>query len=338
MNRREFLKTSSLAAGAIIMQRLVDFEHAALAASAETRRGDMIYRRLGSTGEDISIVGVGGSHIGKQTDPQESIRIIRAAIDSGITFMDNSWDYNQGASEERMGNALQDGYRDKAFLMTKFDGRTKVSAEKQIDESLKRLKTDRVDLLMLHEVIRMNDPDRFFAKGGAVDAALAARKAGKARFLGFTGHKDPSIHLHMLDQAERHGFKLDAVLMPMNVMDTHYRSFQHQVLPQLVSKNIGVLSMKPMGNGYFLKTNEVKPVECLHYVMTISPGTVITGIDSMGVLRQTVDAVRTFKPMTKEQVAALLERTKLPSAEGKYELFKTSDHFDSTAHNPEWLG
>lgn len=337
MNRREFLKSTSLVAGAVVAQRFLDLEKLAFAAST-SRRGDMLYRQLGSTGEEISIVGVGGFHIGKQSNEKESIQIIRSAIDHGITFMDNSWDYNNGASEERMGKALQDGYRKKAFVMTKFDGRTRNAAGKQIDESLKRLKTDHVDLLMLHEVIRMNDPDRFFAKNGALEAALAARKAGKARFLGFTGHKDPSIHLHMLDMAATHGFKLDAVLMPLNVMDAHYHSFEHQVLPRLISQKIGVLSMKPMGDKYILGTNAVSAAECLHYVMSVSPGTVITGIDSMAILNQTLAAVRDFKPMTKPQIAALLARTAKLASTGEYELFKTTDHFDSTARNPEWLG
>lgn len=337
MNRRDFLIGTSLVAGAMVAERGLKLEKLAFAAN-DSRRGDMLYRRLGSTGEEVSIVGLGGSHIGKQADSRESIRIIHAAMEHGITFMDNSWDYNDGKSEERMGKALEGGYRKKAFLMTKFDGRTRTSAAKQIDESLRRLKTDHVDLLMLHEVIRMNDPKRFFAKGGAVEAALAARKAGKARYLGFTGHKDPAIHLHMLDLSNTHDFKLDAVLMPLNVMDAHYRSFEHQVLPRLVSQNIGVLSMKSMGDGEILKTKAVSPTECLQYAMSVSPGTVITGIDSMEVLNQTVAAVRNFKPMTQPEIRNLLARTAKFAPEGKYELFKTSERFDSTAKHPEWLG
>lgn len=337
MNRRNFIIGTSVVAGSMMAHKYLHLERLAFAAS-DVRRGDMIYRRLGATGEEISIVGLGGSHIGKQFSSKESIRIIRAAIDNGLTFMDNSWDYNDGKSEERMGKALEGGYRKKAFLMTKFDGRTQVSAARQIDESLQRLKTDHVDLLMLHEVIRMNDADRFFAKGGAVEAALAARKAGKTRYIGFTGHKDPAIHLHMLDLSAAHDFKLDAVLMPLNVMDAHYRSFEHQVLPRLISQKIGVLSMKPMGGGEILKAKAVSPTECLHYAMSVSPGTVITGIDSMEVLKQTMEAVRNFKPMTRQQITAVLARTAPHAAEGKYELFKINEHFDSTAKHPEWLG
>lgn len=337
MDRRTFLKSTFLAAGTIMASRLVGPDLVAFA-GPQTRRGDMIYRPLGTTGAEVSIVGLGGFHIGKDPDSGESVRIIRAAIDRGITFMDNSWDYNNGESERRMGQALRDGYRRKVFVMTKYDGRTNKAAAQQIDQSLQRLGTDYIDLLMLHEVIRMNDADRFFAPGGAFEAAEAARKAGKAKYLGFTGHKHPSIHLHMLDLAKAHGFKPDAVLMPMNVMDAHFRSFQHQVLPRLVSEGIGVLSMKPMGGGQILKTKAVTPQECLHYVMTVSPGTVVTGIDSMPILRQTLDAVRTFRPLTREQVTSLLTRTASFAKNGTYERFKTSDDFDSTTWNPQWLG
>jgi aryl-alcohol dehydrogenase-like predicted oxidoreductase len=298
----------------------------------------MLYRPLCDTGEQLSVVGLGGSHIGKQFLESESIKIIRGALDNGITFMDNAWDYNDGKSEERMGKALQDGYRKKAFLMTKFDGRTRDSAAKQIDESLRRLKTDHVDLLMCHEVIRMNDAERFFAKGGGVEAALAARNSGKARYLGFTGHKDPAIHLHMLDLAREHGFKFDAVLMPINVMDAHYHSFQHQVLPRLIAERIGVLSMKPIGGGVILKSKAVTPKECLNYALTINPGTVITGIDSTEILKQTLQVVRDFKPMSQGAMAELLGRTAKYASDGKYEIFKTSEDFDSTAKHPEWLG
>jgi predicted aldo/keto reductase-like oxidoreductase len=337
MNRREFIKTTSLVAGAVLARNLAAVEKLAFAA-ADIRRDNMLYRPLGKTGEEISVLGLGGYHIGKQSSEKESVRLIRGAIDRGINFMDNSWDYNGGESERRMGKALQDGYRNKAFLMTKFDGRTKLSAEKQINESLKRLKTDHVDLLMLHEVIRMNDPELFFEKEGSVQAALAAQKAGKARYLGFTGHKDPSIHLHMLDMAKSHGLKLDAVLMPLNVMDAQYHSFQHEVLPRLISEQTGVLSMKPMGDGIILKSQAVSAAECLQYAMTVNPGTVITGIDSIPILEQDLEIARSFKPMTKAQMAELIARTAMFATTGKYELFKTTDHFDSTAHHPEWLG
>ncbi|WP_414652378.1 aldo/keto reductase [Geomonas sp.] len=337
MNRRDFLKGSSMVAGAVVAERLAALDRIAFAAAGLTKQG-VPRRPLGSTGEEISMVGLGGAHIGKQSDEQESIRIIRSAMDAGITFMDNSWDYNGGASEERMGKALRDGYRQRAFLMTKFDGRTREAAARQIEESLKRLKTDHVDLLMCHEVIRINDGDRFFAKGGAVEAALAAQRAGKAKYLGFTGHKDPAMHLRFLDLAKANGFKLDAVLMPINVMDAHYNSFQHHVLPRLIEEKIGVLSMKPLAAGHILKSQAATATECLRYAMSVSPGTVVTGIDSMQILAQALEVVRGFQPMTRVEMAQLLERTAPFAYRGNYELFKTSDQYDSTVKHPEWLG
>ena len=309
----------------------------AAAAEGEERRGDMLYRPLGSTGEIVSAIGLGGFHIGQQADEGESIRIIRTAIDRGITFLDNCWDYNGGASEERMGKALRDGYRDKVFLMTKIDGRTRELAARQIDESLRRLGTDRLDLLQMHETIRLEDPDRVFAEGGAIEAMTAAQKAGKVRFLGFTGHKDPTVHNRMLDVAKAHGLRFDAVQMPLNPMDAHFRSFEHEVLPRLVRERIGVLGMKSMGGKVLLDSGAVTPMDCLHYALNLPTSTVITGIDRMEILDQAIDAVRTFRPMDRDVVRALLAKTATAAASGRYELFKTSDRFDATAHHPEWL-
>jgi aryl-alcohol dehydrogenase-like predicted oxidoreductase len=252
--------------------------------------------------------------------------------------MDNSWDYNEGQSELRMGKALKDGYRQKVFLMTKIDGRTKELARKQIEISLQRLQTDHIDLIQHHEVIRFDDPDRIFAEGGANEAMLEAKKAGKIRYIGFTGHKDPQIHLYMLKVAADHGFHFDAAQMPLNVMDAHFRSFAHLVVPELVQQGIGVLGMKSMGDGVILKSKTVSPVECLHYAMSLPTSVVITGIDRPAILDQAIDAAKTFKPMDREQVAKLLARTKQVAVAGKFELFKTSSHFDSTAKNPDWLG
>lgn len=307
-------------------------------ASSQSRRGEMIYRTLGRTGEKVSVVGLGGHHIGRPKDEQEGIRLVRTAIDRGINFMDNCWDYHNGGSEIRMGKALKDGYRDKVFLMTKIDGRTKVAAAKQIDESLQRLQTDRIDLLQHHEVIRLEDPDRIFAPGGAMEAVVAAQKAGKIRYIGFTGHKDPIVHLRMLKIAADNNFRFDAVQMPLNVMDAHFRSFESEVLPILVRDNIGVLGMKSMGDQIILKSNVVKPIDCLHYAMNLPTSTVITGIERMEILEQALEAVRTFQPMTQAQVQALLDRTAPAAAKGQYELYKTSQQFDGTAKNPEWLG
>ncbi|HKW10918.1 MAG TPA: aldo/keto reductase [Gemmatimonadaceae bacterium] len=296
-------------------------------------------RILGGTRERVSVVGLGGWHLAiSHVDEPLSIRIVRSAIDRGLTFMDNSWDYNEGASEIRMGKALRDGYRDKAFLMTKIDGRSKREAMRQLEESLKRLQTDRIDLVQHHEVIRFDDPHRMFDEEGANAALLAARQQGKLRYIGFTGHKDPFIHLHTLRVAREHGFTFDAVQMPLNVMDAHYRSFEKLVLPELVSQNIGVLGMKSMANGIILKSNTVTPTECLHYALNLPTSVVITGCDRMAILDQALEAALSFRPMSEAQVHALLAKTKQAASKGEFELFKTTSLFDSTATHAEWLG
>lgn len=310
-----------------------------LVSSPGNREGDMLYRTLGRTGEKVSVIGMGGYHIAKHgLSDDASIRMVRSAIDRGITFMDNSWDYNEGQSEILMGKALKDGYRQRVFLMTKIDGRTKETAERQIETCLKRLQTDHIDLVQHHEIIRFDDADRIFAEAGAMEATVAARKAGKIRYIGFTGHKDPHIHLYMLKVAEEHSFHFDTVQMPLNVMDAHFRSFGQMVLPELVKHEIGVLGMKSMGDGVILKSEIVTPIECLHYALSLPTSVVITGIDKPEILHQAFEAVKSFQPMSREQIANLLARTKEVAMAGKYELFKTSSHFDSTAKNPDWLG
>lgn len=299
---------------------------------------EVAYRQLGSTGEKVSMIGLGGAHIGTQADEKESIAIIWTAIDNGINFMDNCWDYNDGRSEIRMGKALRDGYRRKAFLMTKVDGRDKKTAQKQIDESLKRLQTDVIDLLQFHEVIRMSDPDRIFAPGGAMEAFQDARKAGKIRYIGFTGHKDPDIHLKMLRVASDNGFRFDTVQMPLNVMDAHYNSFEKKVLPTLLDQKIGILAMKPIGAQIILNSRSVTAKECLVYTLSLPVSVVITGCDSLPILEQALEVAKTFKPLTDKERSALLAKTKRDSSEGKYEMYKTSNIFDSTELNPQWLG
>jgi predicted aldo/keto reductase-like oxidoreductase len=351
ISRRSFLKKSSgsLVFGVAASQGVLRPIAAAAAQAAsepvgqkrpiETRNGDMLYRTLGRTGEKISVIGLGGYHIGKpQLSEADSIKIVRSAIDRGITFMDNCWDYNDGNSEIRLGKALREIDRQKVFLMTKIDGRTKEEAARQLNESLKRLQTDHIDLLQHHEVIRPEDPDRIFSEGGAQEAMLEARKAGKIRYIGFTGHKDPFIHLRMLDMAAKNKFHFDAVQMPLNVMDAHFRSFEDQVLPVLVKNDIGVEAMKTFGDDYILRSKVVQPIEALHYSMTLPTSVVITGIDSLQVLDQAIEAARTFKPMTKEEIAALLGRTKEAAQKGQYELYKISQYFDGTAKHPQWLG
>jgi aryl-alcohol dehydrogenase-like predicted oxidoreductase len=301
---------------------------------------DMPYRDLGRTGERVSAIGLGGYHVGdpKKLTEDQTIRIIRDALDLGMNFLDNSWDYNDGQSELRMGKALRDGYRVKAFLMTKIDGRTRESAARQIDESLRRLQVDTIDLVQHHEVIRFDDADRIFAEGGAMEAFLEARQAGKIRYIGFTGHKDPRVHLYTLEIGDRQGFAFDTVQMPLNVMDAHFRSFEKLVLPELVRRGIGVLGMKSMGGGVILASKVVSAIECLHYALNLPASVVITGIDSPQILDQAVEAARSFRPLSAGAVTALLARTADAASRGAYELFKTSAVFDATALNPDWLG
>jgi predicted aldo/keto reductase-like oxidoreductase len=296
------------------------------------------HRVLGHTGEKVSLIGLGGYHIGHQSDEQESIRIIRTALDNGVNFLDNCWDYNGGVSEIRMGKALRDGYRQKAFLMTKIDGQTRKAAEQQLEESLRRLQTDHIDLLQFHEVIRETDPARIFGVGGSMEAVLAARKEGKVRYIGFTGHKNPDIHLKMIETAFAHQFLFDAVQMPLNVMDAHYESFEQKVLPVLVKHDIGVLGMKPMGDSIILRSKTASATECLHYAMNLPTSVVITGCDSLPILQQAIDAARSFHPMSKDEVAQLLARTASAGGKGEFELYKTSHNFDGTYQNPQWLG
>lgn len=328
MDRREFVKLSLTTA-------LVSGVSSSVLAE---QTGAMQYRTLGRSGEKVSIVGLGGYHIGVQKDVNESVRIIRTALDNGLNFLDNCWDYNDGESEVRMGKALRDGYRQKAFLMTKIDGRDKNTAARQIEQSLQRLQTDYIDLLQFHEVIRLSDPEKILGPNGGMEAALAARKAGKIRYIGFTGHKNPEVHLRMLHTAFAHNFTFDAVQMPLNAMDAHYESFEKKVLPVLVEHKIGALGMKPMANGNILASKTVSPVECLHYAMSLPTSVVITGCDSMPILQQALQAAGSFRPLGRQQVAAILSRTAQAAAKGRYEPYKTTHDYDGTYQNPQWLG
>ena len=330
VNRRDFLSgmlTTSLLAGV-----------AAPDLWAAGEENGVPYRKLGRTGERVSMVGLGGYHIGMQSDEQESIRIIRAALEGGINFLDNCWDYNGGASELRMGKALRDGYRQKAFLMTKIDGQTKKAAAVQIEESLRRLETDHIDLLQFHEVIRMTDPERIFGSAGGMEAVLAAQKAGKVRFIGFTGHKNPAMHLHMLETADTHKFHFDAVQMPLNAMDAHYESFEQKVLPVLLKNEIGVLGMKPMGAGLLLQSKTLTPVECLRYAMSLPTSVVITGCQSLADVQQALMVARNFQPLNAAELKVLLAKTAAAAQNGEFEGYKNTNNFDGTVHNPQWLG
>ncbi|HEV2274338.1 MAG TPA: aldo/keto reductase [Acidobacteriaceae bacterium] len=331
MERREFLKSAALAA---------------LAASAAPEgnaypaaAGEMPHRTLGRTGAKTSLVGIGGYHLGlgKVTE-DEAVRIVRTALDSGVNFLDNCWDYNNGVSEVRMGKALRDGYRRKAFLMTKLDGRTRASAQQQLEQSLQRLQTDHLDLIQIHEVIRMSDPERVFAPGGTMEYLEQARKEGKVRFIGFTGHKSPEIHLHMIEVARQHNYTFDTVQMPLNVMDAHFDSFARKVIPVAAKLNMGILGMKPMGDSMILRSKTATPVECLQYAMNLPVTTVITGCDSMDILHQALDTARNFRPLSQQQLASILNKTESVAQAGQYELYKTSHQFDGTYTNPQWLG
>jgi predicted aldo/keto reductase-like oxidoreductase len=330
IHRRDFIRTAAATAFFASLGQKLSF-----AASA----GGIPYRTLGHTGERVSMLGLGGYHIGqRQVTEADGIAIIRTALDSGVNFLDNCWDYNDGVSETRMGKALLDGYRAKAFLMTKLDGRTAQAAEQQLEQSLQRLQVDHIDLIQIHEVIRLQDADRVFAPGGAIEALEKARKAGKVRYIGFTGHKSPDIHLHMLAVADQHGFRFDSIQMPLNAMDAHFNSFGHRVVPVALKKDIGILGMKPMGGGILLKSNTVTPVECLKFAMNLPISVGITGCDSMEILNQALDVARNFQPLTEAEVSGILAKTELAAANGQYELYKTSHHFDGTFHNPIWLG
>jgi predicted aldo/keto reductase-like oxidoreductase len=338
LTRRKFLETTvGTTVASAMAGSLLPSAHADAHVAATDAKNGIPYRTLGNTGEKVSSVGLGGYHLGMQSDVQESIRIIRTGLDEGINFLDNCWDYNGGESEIRMGKALRDGYRQKAFLMTKIDSHTKQGATSQINESLRRLQTDHVDLLQFHEVIRDSDPEAIFAPNGALEAAVAAKQQGKIRYIGFTGHKSPQIHLKMLNTAFAHKFTFNSVQMPLNLMDAHYDSFEKLVLPVLVAHNIGVLGMKPMGDGLILRSKTAEPVECLQYALNLPTSVVITGCDSVAILQQALQTARTFRPLSQEQVAALLAKTEKAAQTGEHELYKTAHNFDGTIQNPQWL-
>ncbi len=350
MERRDFLK--SAAAGLAGTPLIANAEPSAQTGSeskgetskeapaARPQAPGMVYRQLGTTGETVSAIGMGGYHLAKDGTgtADQMVHLARTAIDSGITFMDNCWDYNDGISEVRLGQALKDGYRHKVFLMTKMDGRTAKDYDKQLEQSLGRLNTDVIDLVQFHEIIRFEDPDRIFADDGAIHAAMRARQAGKIRYIGFTGHKDPQIHLRMFEVAQQHGFHFDTVQMPVNGMDAHFRSFAHNVIPVAEKAGTAVLAMKTFGDGHILRSNTIDPIEALHYSLSQPVSVVITGIDKPEILDQALTAARTFKPFTADQTTAFLARTREAALTGKFEPFKTTGIFDGTANNPKWLG
>ena len=337
MDRRDFLKSASVAASVATAGQLIT---PMMNAADSTPGADgMIYRTFGRTGERVSAIGLGGYHIGQNpTSKQEAIRLVHQAIERGINFLDNCWDYNDGVSEVRMGKALADGYRDKVFLMTKIDGRTKAAAAQQIDESLARLQTDHVDLMQFHEIIRLEDPDRIFAEGGAHGGDARGKESGQGPLHRLHRPQGSATSIcacsisrastvpfrHRADALERDGRALPQL--------------RPKVLPVLNREGIAPLGMKCFGDRVILFSKTVEPIECLHYCLNLPSAVQITGIDSRQILDQAFEAARTFKPMSSTQVASLLERTRTAALTGKYEPFKTSPRNDGTAHNPQWLG
>jgi aryl-alcohol dehydrogenase-like predicted oxidoreductase len=326
ITRRKFLATAASAGAAIAGAP------ALIAGIVKAAGGEIPKRPLGRTGVKVSMLGVGGYHIGIQKDPAESTRIMHAAIDAGVTFFDNAWEYNKGESEKRMGDAIHDR-RDKVFLMTKVCARDAKGAMENLEDSLRRLRTDHLDLWQFHEINYKDDPEMVFAKGGAIEAAVAAKKQGKVRFIGFTGHKSPDFHLKMLAQ----DFAWDAVQMPVNVLDAHYRSFQKNVLPVLAKRGIGIIAMKTMGGGgaRMISDGVVTARDALRFVFNLPVSTVLSGMKSLDDLKQNVETARHFQPLDAQEVRTLLERTASAAADGRYELFKSSQGFDGRIHRQQ---
>jgi uncharacterized protein len=348
MERRDLLKATALGAAVAMAGAPLGAAASAIPPTAgnwpppETiQDGDMKFRILGTTGERVSLVGMGGFHLAKPEPngptTEDAIRIIRTGADAGINFCDNCWDYNGGESEIRLGKSLRDGYRDRVFLMTKIDGRTAAAAMGQLETSLRRLQTDHLDLIQFHEIIRDDDPDRVFASGGALEAILKARNEGKVRYIGFTGHKSPLIHRKMFEVAARRNFHFDTVQMPVNIMDAHHDSFQDVIFPIAQQQETAVLAMKTFGDTFILDSHVAQPIEMLHYSMSQPVAVVITGCDRLPILQQALDAVRTYQPIPPAGQQTLLARSAAIGQTGKTERYKVSTHFDSTVQNPQWL-
>ena len=325
-SRREFLARTM--AGAAAVAALSDDVLASQQASTST---GIPTRRLGRTGQQVSIVSLGGWHIGAVKDPAEAIRIMHAALDEGVTFFDNAWDYHDGGSEDVMGRALADGRRAQCFLMTKNCERDYDGSKRNLDESLKRLRTDHVDLWQFHEMVYDSDPDWVFEKGG-IRAALEAQKAGKVRHIGFTGHKDPRIHLAMLDKP----YDWASSQMPINALDVHYRSFQKHVVPVCLHKQVGVIGMKGFGGGPgFLAQAGLTAAEAYRYALSQPVASQVVGVTSMEQLQAIVKLARSFTPMSDAEQRALTDRVKDVAGDGRFELFKSTQMFDGPVHRKQ---
>lgn len=321
--RRQFLQASIVGASGLVAGRIL----AQPAEAPFTNTGRIPRKALGKTGVQVSAIGLGGYHLGTVKTQDEATRIVQEAIDAGVNFFDNAWEYNEGRSEEFMGKAFE-GKRDQIFLMTKVctHGRDKTVAMRQLEESLKRLKTDHLDLWQVHEVVYWNDPERHYAKGGVLEALDEAKTQGKVRYVGFTGHKNPLIHLDML----KRGYPFDTVQMPLNCFDGTYRSFEQQVLPEVQKRSMAALGMKSLGgNAQPLLHGIVSVDEALRYAMSLPVATTISGVDSVSVLRQNLAIARAFQPMSAAEMQALRQRCASFAADGHLELYKTTVKYDA---------
>lgn len=298
----------------------------------ERNYGDIPVRQLGRTGLKASIIGIGGGHFCRKTNTeQDSIRLAESAIDEGISFIDTAWDYHNGESERRLGVALR-GRRDKVVLMTKVCGRDKTTAEQHLHDSLTRLGTDVIDIWQFHEINYDNDAEWIFGPGGAIEAAIAAQDAGKIRYIGFTGHKAPDILHSMLAR----DFDWDTCQMPVNILDFHFRSFQNKVLPELNRRGIAALGMKSLGgDGQLIKGARLTAQECRRYALSQPIDTLICGIQSMDDLKQDLEIARNFVPMTQQEQDQLLQRVRAVATDGRYEVFKTTQYYDSAYHREQ---
>jgi aryl-alcohol dehydrogenase-like predicted oxidoreductase len=322
VTRRDFLKSSAQGATAIALGAQL------IAQTSDAQATGIPTRPLGKTGERVSIIGLGGWHIGAVPDQSEAIKIMHTAIDEGLTFFDSAWDYQDGGSEEIIGKGLAQGNkRDQVFLMTKNCNRDYEGSKRCLEDSLRRFQTDHLDLWQFHEMIYDNDPDWVFDKGG-IKAAIEAQKEGKVRYIGFTGHKDPRIQLQMLNKPH----DWDTVQMPINIMDAHYRSFQKNLLPACLEQGVGAIGMKSLGGGAIPRNTDLTAADCLRYSLSQPISTLVCGIISLKNLNQSIAAARTFKPMSEPELREMEESIKDVAGDGRYEMFKTTQLMDGLYH------
>jgi aryl-alcohol dehydrogenase-like predicted oxidoreductase len=327
VSRRKFLKGAAVLGATTVADRIGMAERQQNEGTAAKDSDELVpHRPLGKTGIQVSAIALGGYHLGSAKNQQAANEIVAQAMDAGVNFFDNAWDYHDGHSEEVVGIALK-GKRDKVVVMSKVctHGRGKDVAMRQLEESLRRLQTDHLDLWQIHEVIYENDPELIFAPGGVAEALVQAKQQGKVRAIGFTGHKDPSIHLRML----AHNFPFDTVQMPLNCLDANFRSFEKQALPEARKQGIAVLGMKSMGgSGEIITHGAATPQEALRYAMSLPVASTISGNESMEILQQNLAIARGFQPMSDREMQDLRQRCKLLAADGRFELFKVTKKYD----------